>query len=152
MATPVATPTRSDRERWDDSTSRIGHGFGVVLALFGLWVVNNLLRWDLLPFLTDDFDRVVPLVNLSLVVNLAVSALRFVHPRVWLVAATELVTIAAGLPALVRTWRVFPFDVRGHRVPWELGLRVLLVVAIVGSVLGFLAALARLVRVAGTAA
>lgn len=151
MPTSAAVDQRSDREVWNGTTPRVGHAAGVLLAVGGLWVANNLLRWDILPFLTDDFDRVLPLINLSLVVNLVVSAIRLVHPRVWLVAATELVTLVAGLPALVRMWRVFPFDIRGRRIPWELGLRVLLVVAMVGTVLGFLAGVVRLARLAVTA-
>lgn len=147
----AAVTRRPDREAWNDPTPRVGHAFGVILALVGLWVANNLLAWDVLPFLTDDFDRVLPLINLSLAVNLATSVLRFLHPKVWLVAVTELLTLVAGLPAMVRMWRVFPFHIRGHRIPWEFGIRVLLVVAIVGSILAFLVGVARVVRLIGTA-
>lgn len=127
-----------------DRTSRFGHLVAAAFAVAGLYVANNLLDWDILPFLTDDFDRVLPLVNLSFGANLAISLVRLVHPRKWLVALTEPVGIIFGLPALVRTWQVFPFEFDSW-FPWELTFRVVLVIAIAGSIIGIIVGVIRLV-------
>ena len=54
----------------------------------------------------------------------------------------DAVTTGVGLAALVRIWQVFPFDLGSG---WELAVRVLLVVAVVGSLIGVAVALSRLV-------
>lgn len=143
---PVAD--RGDRAEGGDRSSRAGHLFAAVLAIAGLYVANHLLDWGFPPFLTDDFDRVLPLVNLSFGASLAVNAVRVVHPGAWLVAATDLISILAGLPALVRTWQVFPFDFDRDGFRWDLATRVVLIVAIVGSIIGLVVGAVRLVRLA----
>ncbi len=145
LATPVS-PTIDRRPPGtddDDRTSRFGHLVAAVLTVVGLYVVNNLPDWDILPFLTDDFDRVLPLINLSLGANLVISLLRLVQPRKWFVILTDVIGTAFGLPALVRTWQVFPFDFDAGF--WDLAVRVVLVIAIAGSIIGMIVGVVRLV-------
>ena len=59
-------------------------------------------------------------------------------------ALGDLVTTGVGLAAIVRVWQVFPFDLGG--TPWEVVVRVLLVVAMFGSGVAIIVALVRLVR------
>ena len=47
---------------------RLGYFIGIAISAGILFVVNNLLAWDIVPFLTADFDQLLPIVNASLVV------------------------------------------------------------------------------------
>ena len=64
----------------------------------------------------------------------------------WLRAVGDIVTTGVGLAALVRLWQVFPVDFTVTAVDLDLVARWVLVLGIVGSVIGIVAAAARLVR------
>jgi hypothetical protein len=142
---PGATVVHRDGpEGTGSDSSWIGHLLAALIALGGLYVANNLLEWDIVPFLTDDFDRVLPLVNLSLAANLATNVVRLAYRPPWFIAATDLVGTGLGLPAIVRMWQVFPFDFDESGLPWDVAIRILLVVAFAGSVIAMIAATVRL--------
>ena len=122
---------------------RLGYLVAAAVNVAVLWIVNVQPGWSDLGFLTDDAERVVALVNVSAVVALVVNLgyLWFDGPRVRTLG--DLVTTTAGLVAAARVLQVFPFDLDE---PWSTGVRVLLVVAVVGSVIGILTDLVTLVR------
>lgn len=132
------------------AADRFGYGIAVVVNAVMLYVVNNLLEWDFPPFLTDDFDKVLPLVNLSLGVSIAVNVVRLLYAPKWFAILTDMVATGFGLPALIRTWQVFPFDFDDDGFPWDVAVRAVLVVAIAGSVIAVLVGLARLARIRAT--
>lgn len=65
------------------------------------------------PFLTDQFTRVLPLVNLSLVATIAVNAVYLAYDDRWFAALTQTVLLAISMAATVRINRVFPSTTRG---------------------------------------
>ena len=85
-----------------------------------------------MPFLTDDLGSVLPLITASLVVGVVANVLYLAVPRPWMVSAGELATTGVGLAVLVRMWQVFPFDLA---TGWTVLARVLLAVALAGSVI-----------------
>ena len=75
-----------------------------------LYVVNIWPGWDVVPFLTAETVSVLTLVNLSIVSNLATNVVYLINDRPWLKALGTVVTTTVAMIALVRFWRVFPFD------------------------------------------
>lgn len=139
--TSTADPRRgSGRRGWPP-----GRGANVVSAtvnLVILWVLNERPGWEQIPFLTEDTALVLPVVNLSLWASVVLEVLSFVLRSAPLRAAGEAVTTAIALVASVRIWQVFPFDLG---TSWAFAVRVLLVVAIVGSAVAVVVAIVRLV-------
>lgn len=129
--------------------SRAARRFGYVLgaAINGLMLVgaNVWPGWDVLPFLTDDFTTVLPLVNASIVVGVVANLVYVVDDRRRVKAFGDLVTTAVGLLVVLRLWQVFPFDFSGSTFDWELVARVLLGLGVVGSAIGLVVALVQLV-------
>jgi hypothetical protein len=123
---------------------RFGHVIGVLVDLLLLYLINIRPGWEALPFLTADTTQVLGLVNASLLVG-AVAELVYVLAVdvAWVRALGDAVTTGVGLAAAVRIWQVFPFDVSAG---WEVAVRVLLGIAVVGSLIGVAAALSRLIR------
>ena len=114
-----------------------------------LWfVINTWPGWWELSLLTAEAIQVVWLVNLSLVVGAGVNLVYAVLDPPWLKAIGEFITTGVALIVLVQAWRVFPFDFRGSSVNWTPVTRVVIVVAIVGTVIGLLVQLGTLVRLA----
>lgn len=120
---------------------RFGYLVAVLLNAAMLYLVNVWPGWEVLPFLTGRTSLVIGFVNASIVANLVANVLYLARDPAWLKALGDLATTAVGVVALVRIWQVFPFDFGTTTFDWALVVRVVLVVAIVGSGIGIAAAL-----------
>lgn len=115
---------------------RLGYAVAVVVNLVMLYVVTT-HSWEDVPFLTADAEQLVWLVTASFVLSAAANLIYLLHDPMWLRAAGDIATTVFGLLVLVRIWQVFPFDLGDA---WTLGFRVVLAVAVGGSVIGVLVA------------
>jgi hypothetical protein len=127
-------------QRTTAAARRGGYAVSVLVNAALLLAVNRWPGWEAVPFLTDRTHLVTGLVNLSIVVNLAANVVYLVRDPGWLKAFGDTVTTAVGLVAVLRIWEVFPFDFGDDSFDWALVARVVLVVAIVGCVIGVVAA------------
>lgn len=125
---------------------RFGYLVAALVNAAMLYAVNVWPGWDVLPFLTQDTEQVIPWVNASIVAGLVVNLVYLGHDPQWLRALGDMVTTAFSLAAMLRIWDVFPLDLSEG---WELVARTLLGLGIVGTVIGFVVALVTLVRTAG---
>jgi hypothetical protein len=128
----TAVERRPTRSRTSPASRRVGYAIAVAVNTLILYLINIWPGWDAFSFLTDDFVRVLYLVNVSLVVSAAVNVLYLVYDARWFVALGGLVTTGVGLVVLTRIWQVFPFAFSSD-FNWALVVRVLLVLAMVGS-------------------
>lgn len=140
--------TTTEVKRPSTASRRAGYVVAVAINVALLGAIHVWPGWDALPFLTGDFETVLWLVDLSLVVTIALNLGYLVRDPRWLTAAGAVVTTAVGLVAVVRMMQVFPFDF-GDSDVWPVVFRVLLWVALVGSVIGIVANLVTLVRSLG---
>ena len=127
---------------------RAGYVVAAVINGVLLWLIHVWPGWDAVPFLTADFEIVLWLVDLSLVVTIVLNLVYLVRDPRWLTAAGAVVTTAIGLAAVIRMMQVFPFDF-GDSDVWPVVFRVLLWVALVGSIIGIVANLVTMVRAVG---
>ena len=137
------TATRKRVARKSVGSRRVGYVVAVLVNAAMLYAVNRWPGWQEVPFLTKDTELVLGLVNASIVVNLVANLVYLVRDPVWLKALGDVVTTAVGLAAMVRIWKVFPLDVSDR---WELLVRALLVVGIVGSAIGIVVAIVQFGR------
>lgn len=139
--------TTTQTKRPSTASRRAGYVVAVVINAVFLWLIHVWPGWDVVPFLTADFETVLWLINLSIIVTIALNLIYLIRDPKWLTAAGAIVTTAVGLAAAVRMLQVFPFDV-GDSDVWPVVFRALLWVAIVGSAIGIIANLVTLVRAA----
>lgn len=123
--------------------SRSGPLIGALVNAVLLWMVNARPGWDAVPFLTDETPRVLPLVNLSLAVGLVTNLVYLLSGGPRMQAFGGLITASVGLVAAVRILRVFPFDLNQ---PYSTVVRIVLVVAVVGSAIAIVANLVSLLH------
>jgi hypothetical protein len=126
---------------------RAGYVIAVLVNTLLIYLINVWPGWDVLPFLTSGMTQVLPLINLSLVAGVAVNLVYLAHDARWLVAAGGLVINGIGLAAVVRMWQVFPFDFAAGSA-WQTVVRVLLLLAMAGSVIGIVVQIVTLLRAA----
>lgn len=144
---PAAGVDQRSRARPDRRRRQAGYVAAIVVQLVGLYVVRHLVEWDV-PLLTDDFDRVVPYIELSILATLGANvAWLLLDPR-WFRSLLQVGVNLVSLVPIVRMWQIFPFDLSADDGVWRVGLRALLVVAFAGTVVGTGAELARLARAA----
>jgi hypothetical protein len=82
----------------------------IVVNIIMLVVANNLLGWDILPFLTNDFNQMLWLVNLSLGATIAVNLAFIIYSQDWFKSLGRAVLSAISLALGIRFLQVFPFD------------------------------------------
>jgi hypothetical protein len=133
----TAVERRPTHRRPPPASRRVGYVIAVAVNLLMLYLINVRPGWDAVPFLTDETVQVLYLVNLSLLVGVAVNVLYLGYDRRWFVALGALATTGVGLVVLARMWQVFPFAFTADST-WALVTRVLLVVAMVGSVIALI--------------
>ena len=120
-------------------------GYAIAIAVNAglIYVVTHLLEWDLLGFLTDEFEAVVPIIVFSLIVNIVVNFAYLWYDDEWFKTLGQLVSNVVALVATVRLFTVFPFDFSGYGfnvelgsapfdLNWEFVTRAVLILAMVG--------------------
>jgi hypothetical protein len=128
----------------------VGYAIGAIVNATLLQLVNVRPGWDAVPFLTGDTRQVLLLVNLSLAFGLVTNLVYLAYDAPWLKAAGDVVGSAIALTVLVRLWDVFPFAFTGSGVDWAAVTRVVLAVAVVGTVVAIVVQFVSLVkRIAG---
>lgn len=132
------TPSRAAR--------RTGYAAGVLVNALLLYAVNVWPGWEAVPFLTDDFRRVLGIVNASMLVGVVTNLVYLYRDTARVRAAGSLLTTGIGLVALVRMWQVFPFDFGGDWSGWDEVFRLMIGVGVVGSVVALVVAVVGLVR------
>ncbi len=127
---------------------RFGYLVAAAVLVAMLYAINVWPGWQEVPFLSDDTAQVLWLVNLSLVAGVAANMVYVAYDGLWLRSLGELVTTSIGVVVLARMWQVFPFDFSGNSIRWNVLVRFVLVVAIVGSIIGIIVQFVSLIRLA----
>jgi hypothetical protein len=144
----MAVTTQTQRPQRARQPSVAARRFGYVVAVLVnatmLYLVNVWPGWDAVPFITDEMTAVLGLVNASILVGIAANLVYVVNDTKSVRGLGELITTAVGLVAMIRIWQVYPFDFAGYSFDWDVVVRVLLVLGMVGSVIGLVAKLVSL--------
>lgn len=135
--TPTSSPTPG---------RRFGYLVAIAINAWLLWFVNQLPDWEWPRFLTDQFEDVLPILTASIVAGIAANVLFFFYDAAWFKALGNMVTAGFGFAAAVRMYQVFPFDFATYDVNWSWLARFVLILAIAGTVIGFITETLRLVR------
>lgn len=117
---------------------QFGYSIAIGLNVVMLIIVQNILDWGWLPFLTDEFSEVVPWISFSLAASIVANAV-FLFNDDRIVKSTG--QIAVNLISIVVTYQVFsvfPFDFSAYSFDWSLVTRIVLILAMVGAGIGML--------------
>ena len=152
VAPEIVRTERPEKPRPSPTARRAGYLVTIVVNLVLLVIVNNLLTWGWLPFLTDDFTRVLPILNLSIGASIIVNAIYLAYDPLWFTELFEVVLLGISFAAGLRLYQVFPFDFSAYEFAWDTVVRGILVLGLVGVGIGLVAGTVKLlVRLAGVA-
>ena len=132
--------------RHSTSARRFGYLVAAAANLLLLFLVLVWPGWAALPFLTEEFTQVVGLLSASLVVGAVANLVYVVADPPWVRSLGQLVVSAFSLAVTVRLLQVFPFDFSGWSFNPTWLVRLLLWLGVLGTIVGMLTELVRLVR------
>jgi hypothetical protein len=110
---------------------RFGYALAIALGVGILFVVNNLPEEEQIPFLTDDLEQLLPIINTFLLATIAINGVWILYDAAWFRSAGRITLNVLIIAVLALTYRVFPFDFSAYDFDWEALMRVLIVSLIV---------------------
>jgi len=122
-------------------------GMEIALDVAFLLVLHRWPGWQEASFLTGAAADVVPWVTASVGLSIALNLAYLVADPRWFRAVGEILTSVVGAVVAGRILDVFPFTFPDGGFPWATWVRVALVLAVLGCVVGVLANVVQLVRV-----
>ena len=134
------------------TTRKIGYSVAIVVNGILLVIVNNLLAWGWLSWLTEDFELLLPILNLSIVASIVVNLIYLAYDAEWFKTLLDTGVLVISLGVAIRTWQVFPFDFTGWDFDWAPIIRVILGFAIFGMTIALIVNVVRLLVMAARAA
>ena len=99
---------------------RFGHAVAIGINLLILLIVNNLLDFGWFPWLTEDFEELLPLINVAIAVNIGLSLIYMFTADKRVRTGGQILANVLALYVLVRTWQVFPFDFTGYDFEFDI--------------------------------
>ena len=130
---------------------RFGYAVAIACNVALLVIVNNILDWGWLPWLTADFGDILPVMNVSFGASIAVNAVYLFYDARGFKAGAELGLLIIALIVTIRLWRVFPFDFSAYDFGWGTLARWLLGLALFGIAVAMLVQVVQLARLARAA-
>jgi hypothetical protein len=148
---PTSTSSPNGRKRRSSRLARrIGHAAAAVGLAVALFIVAGLGDWLTISFITSNVSEVLPWIEGSLVVAVAVHVILIAHDPRWFVALGESVTSAVNAGVSYEILRVFPFDFSRYAWDWDTIVRVLLIIGVVCGVLAAIVNLGKAIYFATT--
>ena len=123
---------------------RIGYVIAVLVNLALLFVVINILEWDVLPWLTDDFSEVVTWIGFSLAASIALNLGYLFKETQPFKSLGRIVVDLISIAVTFRIFRVFPFDFSQYSFNWEIVTRLVLALAMAGAGIGVMTEIVKL--------
>ena len=124
---------------------RVGYVISIAINVAMLIIVQNILEWGWLPFLTDEFAEVVPWISFSLIASIFSNIIYQFDDSPIVKSVGEIAVNLISMWVTYTVLTVFPFDFYGYQFDWEIVARVVLIFAIVGAGIGALVEAIKLV-------
>ena len=127
------------------TTRRIGYSVAIAANGVMLVIVNNILAWGWLSWLTDDFELLLPIINLSLVASIVANLFYLAYDADWFKTLGDTALLVISMGVAIRTWQVFPFDFTGWSFDWAPVIRAILALALFGMTIALIVNIVKLI-------
>ena len=144
LADTQSPPTKSPA-----AGKRFGYVLAALINVALVYVVHNLLAWEVAPFLTADFEEVVPIVTVSLIATAVFNLIYVFYDPRWFRSLSQIGLLGISIAATARMYQVFPFDFSTYEFDWATLARVVMIIAIVGAAVGIVTEFVKLARAVG---
>lgn len=111
---------------------QFGYIVGIGIGAAMLYVVNRLLEWGWFSWLTEDFERILPILNVSIWAGIVCNALYFFYDAEWFKLLTQIPQLVISGLVGFRMLSVFPFDFSAYEFAWEIVARWSIILPLIG--------------------
>jgi hypothetical protein len=119
------------------SARRFGYTVAIAVNAVMFYVVSNIVEWGWPAFVTPEFADVDHLVLVSIGAAILANVTYLSYDRRLFKSFAEMLLSAISFGVTLRVFQVFPFDFSDYSFDWTPVTRVILVLAMVGSAIGF---------------
>ncbi len=130
---PRSEPRPSEPRPMEHDHAQSGRQVGYVAAIIAnlvvLWAFHNLLRWGV-PFLTKDWNAVLPFVDLSIWATMAANAMWLFYDGRWFRRLVQIGLNVLSFRVMWAMYRIFPFQFELY--PMEQALKIAFLAAMLG--------------------
>jgi len=134
---PVTQTPHPVRETPPKADRKVGYKVGYIVAIgvnaLMLYIANNLLEWDWFPWLTSEFDRVLPWIVFSLGASILVNAMYLFYDLAWFKSLTQAALAIITVVVTMRLYLIFPFDFSAYDGPWTGLTEAVLIIFTIGA-------------------
>ncbi|MDP3065448.1 MAG: hypothetical protein Q8N08_01820 [Methanobacteriaceae archaeon] len=107
----------------------------IIFNLIWWYIVNNLLNWQVY-FVTNAFNEVLWIINLSIIVSIIGNGLLLFYSPERLRHGVKIFINIISFIAVYIVWTVFPFNFNNSFYDWGFG--VLLILAMIGIIIAII--------------
>jgi hypothetical protein len=141
----MTTPHPGQTELVPAGVRRLGYALAIAFSAGILLVINNLPEGEQIPFLTDDLEQLLPIINALLFATIAINGVWILYDAAWFRSAGRITLNVLIIAVLALTYRVFPFDFSAYDFDWEALMRVLIVGLIVALTVATIVEIVKLI-------
>jgi pheromone shutdown protein TraB len=145
-APPASSGTMASKRHHSSTGKKVGYGIAIAVNGLMLFVANNLLEWDWLPWLTEAWNDVLPLVSFSLIASMVINLVYMAFDVDWFKSLTQAILAGISLFVTVRVFQVFPFDFTAYESGWETLTRAILIFMMIGITIGMVVETVKFIR------
>lgn len=118
-------------------TANVGEAIGAVVFTSLFYMLLNRF-YGAFPFFSDDFVKILPLINTMFIISIITNACRIVLTDKWFKSIVNIVNNLIFIYVALRFWALFPLDLSmfGNVAFFELIANIVLFFMIAGTIIG----------------
>lgn len=125
-APKTKTKKKSPSSSKSGGVRKIGYIVAIIVMFVMLYIIKHLRQWGV-TFLTEEFDRCIFYIQLSIYASIIAQVLFLLYDNRWFKHLVKGITNIAGALALIMIYVIFPFQISSPSgVKWtKIGLLIL---------------------------
>jgi len=111
---------------------RIGYIFAILFMILFIWVLRHLREWGV-TFLTEDFDRALVYIELSIYASIIAQAIFVFYDNRWFKHLAQGITSVFAALSIIMIYVIFPFNIADDTwIKWiKIGVLILFIITVI---------------------
>lgn len=132
---PKKKPAQPKRPSKKSPARKIGYLFAIAFMILCIYILRHLRQWGV-DFLTEDFDKLLFYIELSIKVSIASQVLFIFYDNSWFKHLIRGITSIFSALSVIMTYVIYPFSFQNHNVDkWvKIGLLVVFLLTVISII------------------
>src|SRR5512138_903980 len=134
---------KKERKPHHSGARRVGYIFAILFMILFIYILRHLRQWGV-NFLTDDFEKCLYYIELSIYISIAAQVLFIFYDNSWFRHILKGLSNIASAVATIMVYVIYPFDF--HDAAWNKWVRIGILILFILSVISVLIELIKGIR------